>query len=151
MCVFCGEYDFTLGPCPLGGPSLHKCDSSHDHLPSKTLLACRAPYHACSGSAAWMGHSPPSPLQLHNPHPPPRPTGDQFALMESVVALAVLARRFDVAVPPDAPEVGMTTGATIHTANGLWLNVRPRSLARQETSVGEGEVAGLDTSMLVGK
>ncbi|KAL6779702.1 CYP97A5 [Auxenochlorella protothecoides x Auxenochlorella symbiontica] len=77
--------------------------------------------------------------------------GDQFALMESVVALAVLARRFDVAVPPDAPEVGMTTGATIHTANGLWLNVRPRSLARQETSVGEGEVAGLDTSMLVGK
>jgi hypothetical protein len=28
---------------------------------------------------------------------------------------------------PNAPEVGMTTGATIHTTNGLWMNVKPRA------------------------
>lgn len=36
--------------------------------------------------------------------------GDQFALFESVVALAMLVRRFDFTTAPGAPEVGMTTG-----------------------------------------
>eukprot|EP00877_Chromochloris_zofingiensis_P008598 jgi/Chrzof1/3992/Cz13g16110.t1_CYP97A1[v5.2] len=52
--------------------------------------------------------------------------GDQFALFESVVALAMLVRRFDFTTAPGAPEVGMTTGATIHTTNGLHLSVHPR-------------------------
>ena len=35
--------------------------------------------------------------------------GDQFALFESVVALAMLVRRFDFSMAPSAPAVGMTT------------------------------------------
>ena len=35
--------------------------------------------------------------------------GDQFALFESVVALAVLLRRFEFTMAPDAPPVNMTT------------------------------------------
>lgn len=35
--------------------------------------------------------------------------GDQFALFESVAALAVLLRRFEFRMAPDAPAVGMTT------------------------------------------
>ena len=51
--------------------------------------------------------------------------GDQFALFESIVAVAMLVRRFDFAMAPGAPAVGMTTGATIHTTEGLWMNVTP--------------------------
>ena len=35
--------------------------------------------------------------------------GDQFALFESVVALAMLVRRFNFSMAPSAPAVGMTT------------------------------------------
>ena len=35
--------------------------------------------------------------------------GDQFALFESIVTLAVLLRRFEFSMAPDAPPVGMTT------------------------------------------
>ena len=52
--------------------------------------------------------------------------GDQFALFESIVALAMLARRFTFEADPDKPEVGMTTGATIHTTDGLWMRLKPR-------------------------
>ena len=54
------------------------------------------------------------------------PAGDQFALFESVVALSMLMRRFDFHQDPNAPPVGMTTGATIHTSNGLHVLVTPR-------------------------
>lgn len=37
--------------------------------------------------------------------------GDQFALFEAVVGLSMLLRRFDFERAPDAPPVGMTTGA----------------------------------------
>ena len=51
--------------------------------------------------------------------------GDQFALMEAVVALAVMTKRFNVTMVPDQ-DVGMTTGATIHTVNGLYVTVEER-------------------------
>jgi Cytochrome P450 len=51
--------------------------------------------------------------------------GDQFALFESIVALAMLVRRFEFE-PNASREVGMTTGATIHTTQGLWMHLRPR-------------------------
>jgi beta-ring hydroxylase len=53
--------------------------------------------------------------------------GDQFALFESVVALAMLLRRFTFTADPRAPPVGMTTGATIHTTSGLKLLLKPRA------------------------
>lgn len=54
--------------------------------------------------------------------------GDQFAFFEATVALAVLLRRFTfrLAVPPE--RVGMATGATIHTANGLPVRVTRRAM-----------------------
>ena len=52
--------------------------------------------------------------------------GDQFALFESVVALAMLVRRFNFRLDPAAPPVGMTTGATIHTSAGLHMFLTPR-------------------------
>ncbi|CAM9825620.1 unnamed protein product [Chrysoparadoxa australica] len=55
--------------------------------------------------------------------------GDQFAYMEATVTLALLLQRFDfsLAVPPEA--VGVFTGATIHTRNGLPMHIRRRSTA----------------------
>jgi carotene epsilon-monooxygenase len=57
---------------------------------------------------------------------PRKCVGDQFAVMEAVTALAVLLRRFEVTLTP-GQEVGMTTGATIHTTNGLYVNVKERA------------------------
>lgn len=74
----------------------------------------------------------------HAPSPPPPPrryiplsggprkcVGDQFALMEAVVALTVLLKQFDFSLVPNQ-KIEMTTGATIHTTNGLYMNVKLR-------------------------
>ena len=49
--------------------------------------------------------------------------GDQFAMMEAAVTLSILLKNynFEFAIPPD--EVGMKTGATIHTMNGLQMRI----------------------------
>jgi cytochrome P450 len=57
--------------------------------------------------------------------------GDQFALMESVVTLAVLLRRYEFTLTKSREEVGMRTGATIHTATGLHVRVRRRTSAEK--------------------
>lgn len=59
--------------------------------------------------------------------------GDQFALFESIVSLAMLARRFTFEADLNAPKVGMTTGATIHTTEGLHMFLRPRQHISQHT------------------
>jgi beta-ring hydroxylase len=64
--------------------------------------------------------------------------GDQFALFESVVGLSMLMRRYDFIRPANAPPVGMTTGATIHTTEGLMMLVQPRVVV---PSQGMGHVA----------
>ena len=51
--------------------------------------------------------------------------GDQFAMMEAAVILSMLLRRFTFRSKPGAVP-GMKTGATIHTANGLWMQVERR-------------------------
>ena len=51
--------------------------------------------------------------------------GDQFALMEAHVALIVLLREIDVALVPNQ-DIKMTTGATIHTQDGLFVTVSER-------------------------
>lgn len=51
--------------------------------------------------------------------------GDQFAFMEAVVILSTLIRRFDFALFGKPSDVQMTTGATIHTKNGLLMTVKP--------------------------
>ena len=64
--------------------------------------------------------------------------GDQFALMEAVIALAVLLKRFEFRIVPNQ-DVGMTTGATIHTQNGLFMTVKER----QQQPAGADNVAAL--------
>ena len=68
---------------------------------------------------------------------PRKCVGDQFALMEAVVALAVTLRRFDFALVPDQ-DIGMTTGATIHTQNGLYMTVRARRAPAGSNGVATG-------------
>jgi len=51
--------------------------------------------------------------------------GDQFALMEGVCAMAVLLKKFDFQLVP-GQTINMTTGATIHTTDGLYMTVKER-------------------------
>lgn len=64
--------------------------------------------------------------------------GDQFALMESVVTLSMLIRRFDFELTVKPEEVGFYTGATIHTRHGLPMRVKKRVFpGSSETDGGE--------------
>eukprot|EP00752_Nemacystus_decipiens_P011021 g9793.t2 len=63
--------------------------------------------------------------------------GDQFALMESVVTLSMLIRRFDFELTIKPEEVGFYTGATIHTRNGLPMRVKKRVLPGESAAGGE--------------
>ncbi|OAE21428.1 hypothetical protein AXG93_3506s1020 [Marchantia polymorpha subsp. ruderalis] len=60
---------------------------------------------------------------------PRKCVGDVFATYEVVTALAMLARRFNFELAAGAPPVSMTTGATIHTTNGLHMTVTHRTRA----------------------
>ncbi len=53
--------------------------------------------------------------------------GDQFAFLEASVAFAMLLRRFTFRLAGTPESVGMATGATIHTANGLQMRVTART------------------------
>ncbi|CEM10973.1 unnamed protein product [Vitrella brassicaformis CCMP3155] len=53
--------------------------------------------------------------------------GDQFAFLEASVTLSLLLRRFSFELAVPAHEVGMKTGATIHTKNGLIMKVARRN------------------------
>ncbi|KAG4937256.1 hypothetical protein JHK82_051471 [Glycine max] len=57
---------------------------------------------------------------------PRKCVGDLFASYETVVALAMLVRRFNFQIAVGAPPVEMTTGATIHTTQGLKMTVTHR-------------------------
>ncbi|GJP50872.1 hypothetical protein CLOM_g10026 [Closterium sp. NIES-68] len=57
---------------------------------------------------------------------PRKCVGDQFALMESTVALAMLLRRFDVRLDGPPEDTEMVMGATMHTKAGLWCRLKPR-------------------------
>ncbi|KAK4755257.1 hypothetical protein SAY87_009014 [Trapa incisa] len=56
---------------------------------------------------------------------PRKCVGDQFALLEAVVALAVFVQRMNFELVP-GQNIGMTTGATIHTTNGLHMKLSRR-------------------------
>ncbi|OMO65896.1 Cytochrome P450 [Corchorus capsularis] len=58
---------------------------------------------------------------------PRKCVGDQFALLESTVALAMLLQKFDVELKGSPESVELVTGATIHTKNGLWCKLKKRS------------------------
>ncbi|XP_047975429.1 carotene epsilon-monooxygenase, chloroplastic-like [Salvia hispanica] len=59
---------------------------------------------------------------------PRKCVGDQFALLEAIVSLAVLLQHMSFELIPDQT-IGMTTGATIHTTNGLYMKLSQRQTA----------------------
>ncbi|KAG5123057.1 hypothetical protein JHK82_029794 [Glycine max] len=61
---------------------------------------------------------------------PRKCVGDQFALMESTVALTMLLQNFDVELKGTPESVELVTGATIHTKNGMWCRLKKRSNLR---------------------
>eukprot|EP01018_Ginkgo_biloba_P020263 Gb_11858 [translate_table: standard] len=62
---------------------------------------------------------------------PRKCVGDQFAMLEALVALAILLQNFNFMLVPDQ-SIGMTTGATIHTTTGLYMTVSQRQNKVQE-------------------
>lgn len=60
--------------------------------------------------------------------------GDVFALLETVVSLALILRRFDFELEDPSKEVPMTTGATIHTKGGLNMIFKERAMTSLSTS-----------------
>ncbi|WOL10144.1 carotene epsilon-monooxygenase, chloroplastic isoform X2 [Canna indica] len=56
---------------------------------------------------------------------PRKCVGDQFALLEAIVALAIFLQHMEFELVADQ-KISMTTGATIHTTNGLYMTLRPR-------------------------
>mmetsp|Transcript_1603 Transcript_1603/g.4035 ORF Transcript_1603/g.4035 Transcript_1603/m.4035 type:complete len:641 (+) Transcript_1603:133-2055(+) len=52
--------------------------------------------------------------------------GDQFAMMEAVVILGKVLQKFDIELAGKPEDVGMSTGATIHTKSGLNVRCVPR-------------------------
>jgi cytochrome P450 len=78
--------------------------------------------------------------------------GDQFAVLEAAVAVARVLRRFDFSFACETiprgtddigvADVGMRTGATIHTESGMWMSVLRRSAeAIAEDAVGAEQSA----------
>ncbi|OEL23350.1 Carotene epsilon-monooxygenase, chloroplastic [Dichanthelium oligosanthes] len=61
---------------------------------------------------------------------PRKCVGDQFALLEAIVALAIVLQKMDIQLVPDQ-KINMTTGATIHTTNGLYMNVSLRKVQQE--------------------
>eukprot|EP01039_Chlorochromonas_danica_P009028 gene9028-9963_t len=53
--------------------------------------------------------------------------GDTFAFMESITCIALILQRFDLELAIPVDKVGMRTGATIHTENGLMMKIKPRA------------------------
>ncbi|KAL6141880.1 hypothetical protein ACLB2K_060166 [Fragaria x ananassa] len=56
---------------------------------------------------------------------PRKCVGDQFALLEAIVALAIFIQHLNFELVPDQ-NISMTTGATIHTTNGLYMKLSQR-------------------------
>ncbi|KAE9590032.1 putative carotene epsilon-monooxygenase [Lupinus albus] len=56
---------------------------------------------------------------------PRKCVGDQFALMEAIVALSIFLQNMIFELVPDQ-NISMTTGATIHTTSGLYMKLSQR-------------------------
>ncbi|KAI8556097.1 hypothetical protein RHMOL_Rhmol05G0225500 [Rhododendron molle] len=78
---------------------------------------------------------------------PRKCVGDMFASFENVVAVAMLVQRFNFEMALGAPRVEMTTGATIHTTEGLNMRVtrriKPPIMPELEMPVLNGNSGGL--------
>lgn len=102
----------SLYPTEVPGP-LMDC-----YLPEMTFLTLFSPSPQSTADFAFLPFG----------GGPRKCVGDQFALMEATVALAMLLRRYDFQLAGSPEDVELVTGATIHTKNGLWCQVSKRQL-----------------------
>ncbi|KAJ0613003.1 putative carotene epsilon-hydroxylase [Helianthus annuus] len=58
---------------------------------------------------------------------PRKCVGDQFAMLEAIVALAIFLQNIEFELVPNQ-KINMTTGATIHTTSGLYMKVKERKV-----------------------
>eukprot|EP00903_Cladosiphon_okamuranus_P007141 g6935.t1 len=65
--------------------------------------------------------------------------GDQFAMMEATVTLAMMLKKLEFTMVGTPEDVGMVTGATIHTKNGLKMTASLREPS--STRAGNGQDA----------
>lgn len=114
----------------------HMTHNTTSHTPRHTHITPHHTRHTHSHITHHTHHRP----SLHPYHRyipfsggPRKCVGDQFALMEAVVALACTLKQYDFSLVPNQT-IGMTTGATIHTTNGLYMNVKKRSGASSASS-----------------
>ena len=68
--------------------------------------------------------------------------GDQFACMEAVITLCMILRDFDFSLAVKPEEVGIYTGATIHTRNGLMMTVKHRARESNQANSNDLVMAG---------
>ncbi|KAJ3681916.1 hypothetical protein LUZ60_014489 [Juncus effusus] len=61
---------------------------------------------------------------------PRKCVGDQFALLEAIVAFAVVLQKLEFELVADQ-KINMTTGATIHTTNGLYMKLSARKVHQE--------------------
>lgn len=93
------------------------------------------------GIQGWAGYNPPKSLDLSRLYPNEvnadfafipfgggsrKCVGDGFAVLEAVVTLTMVLRKFDFEFADSDGNVKMTTGATIHTDGGLNMRVKRR-------------------------
>ena len=67
--------------------------------------------------------------------------GDQFALMEAVVTLSMVFKKFDLKLAVKPEDVGIYTGATIHTRNGLMMTATERVVNSAAASYASASVS----------
>lgn len=68
--------------------------------------------------------------------------GDQFAMMEATVTLAMMLKKLDFKMVGTPEDVGMVTGATIHTKNGLKMTTSLRGPSPAKEVNGHGAASG---------
>ncbi|KAI5061137.1 hypothetical protein GOP47_0023642 [Adiantum capillus-veneris] len=67
---------------------------------------------------------------------PRKCVGDQFALMESTIALVMVMQKFNFELRGSPEDVELVTGATLHTKSGLWCKLKRRpNICSNVTSV----------------